>query len=80
MAQISHSAAFSGLSGGGSWRCDAPGRMHAMSPQRRRPSSRGFVPVEPARRPVLFINPTSGAARRNEPDSPGSGENEASSP
>jgi diacylglycerol kinase family enzyme len=27
------------------------------------PSSRGFVPVEPARRPVLFINPTSGRGK-----------------
>jgi hypothetical protein len=33
-----------------------------MSAQRRRPSS-GFVPVEPARRPVLFIDPTSGRGK-----------------
>ena len=34
-----------------------------MSAQRRRLSSPGFVPVEPARRPVLFINPTSGGGK-----------------
>ena len=34
-----------------------------MSAQQRRPSSRGFVPIEPARRPVLFINPTSGGGK-----------------
>jgi len=34
-----------------------------MSPQRRRPPPSGFVPVEPARRPVLFINPTSGGGK-----------------
>lgn len=31
-----------------------------MSAQRQRASECGFIPVEPARRPVLFINPTSG--------------------
>jgi diacylglycerol kinase family enzyme len=37
--------------------------MHAVSAQRRRRSSRWFVPVEPARRSVLFINPRSGAGK-----------------
>lgn len=34
-----------------------------MSAQRRRPPPPGFVPVEPARRAVLFINPTSGGGK-----------------
>jgi diacylglycerol kinase family enzyme len=34
-----------------------------MSTQRRRPPGSGLVPVEPARRPVLFINPTSGGGK-----------------
>ncbi|MBV8940667.1 MAG: hypothetical protein JO240_02935 [Solirubrobacterales bacterium] len=34
-----------------------------MSAQRRHPPSSGFVPVEPARRPVLFINPNSGGGK-----------------
>ena len=34
-----------------------------MSAQRRGPASRGVVPVAPARRPVLLINPLRGAVR-----------------
>jgi diacylglycerol kinase family enzyme len=34
-----------------------------MSAQRRRPPPSGFVPVDSARRPVLFINPTSGGGK-----------------
>ena len=63
LAQISHPAASSGLSGGGSWRWHALRRVYAMSAQRRLAFSGGFVPVEPARRPVLFINPTSGGGK-----------------
>jgi diacylglycerol kinase family enzyme len=36
---------------------------HTVSAQRRRAPDRGLIPVEPARHPVLFVNPNSGGGK-----------------
>ncbi len=51
------------LSGHGIMVADADRHIHAMSAPLPRPSPSALSPLEPARRPVLFINPRSGGGK-----------------